>query len=414
MSSDPRDERVPVACEARASEKCLGTHAISRRAQQKTRARNGGRYLCLPCSRRLKHSGRANPNARHMDLDDGLLDTIDTEGKAYLLGWIASDGSVRPGTVTLLIHPKDAPVLAQLLRIVGATLPMTEHNGLVGFSINSQQVVRAVCRHLGIEPGKKSHAVGFPDLGSDELRWAFVRGFFDGDGYVASPGARTAPRCGLTTNSAAMRAALLEFIGIPAYHNPKEGSLEWNGNAALDLLAKLYDTATYRLARKYDLYLDWCMWVPSLSGGGRHGAENLFRWTKTRPDAVAPSKSRASDSGFDLVLLEPVKQMGDVTLYDTGVRVQPAFGWYFDLVPRSSISKTGYMLANSVGVIDRTYTGPVLVALRKVDPEAPDLELPARLVQIIPRPIIHVQLEQVETLDETERGAGGFGSTGTA
>ena len=99
-------------------------------------------------------------------------------------------------------------------------------------------------------------------------------------------------------------------------------------------------------------------------------------------------------------------------LYDTGIKVQPAFGWYFDLVPRSSISKTGYMLANSIGVIDRTYVGPVLVPLRKVDPHAPDLELPARLVQIIPRPIVHIQWEEVEALDETARGAGGFGSTG--
>ena len=414
MSADPRDERVPVACEARASEKCRGTQAISRRAQQKTRARNGGRYLCMPCSRRLKHSGRSNPNARHMDLDDAFLDTIATEGQAYLLGWIASDGSVTAGTVTLQIHPKDATVLAPLLRIVGAALPVFERGGLVGFSINSQQVVRAVCRHLGIEPGKKSHTVGFPELESDALRWAFVRGFFDGDGHVVRPGTRTAPRCGITTSSAAMRAAILDFAQIPAYHDPKEGRLEWNGNAALDLLGALYDGATVYLARKRDLYLDWCTWVPALSGSGRTGQDEHFRWAKTRSDAAAPSKSRASDSGFDLVLLEAVQQLGDVTLYDTGIRIQPAYGWYFDLVPRSSISKTGYVLANSVGVIDRTYTGPILVALRKADAEAPDLEVPARLVQIIPRPIVHVQLVEVDDLDATDRGTGGFGSTGMA
>ena len=413
--SDPRDARVPVTCEARASEKCHGTHAISVRAQQKNRARNGGRYLCLPCSRRLKFSGRQNPNARHMDLDDGLLDTIDTEGKAYLLGWIASDGSVTEGTIALSVHDKDRLILGALLRILGTDLPVYgKGESQSGVSINSQRMVRAVCGHLGIAPGKKSHTVGFPDLASDALRWAFVRGFFDGDGHVASPGTRTAPRCGITTGSAAMRAAILEFCEIPAYHDPKEGRLEWNGNAALDFLARLYDGAAYRLARKYDLFLDWCVWVPSLSGNGRYGDEDLFHWTKTRPDAVAPSKSRASDSGFDLVLLEAVRQLGDVTLYDTGVRVQPAYGWYFDLVPRSSISKTGYMLANSVGVIDRTYTGPVLVALRKVDPDAPNLDLPARLVQIIPRPVVHVRFVEVDALDETARGAGGFGSTGTA
>ena len=407
-----RDERIEVTCEAKVSETCRGTHRISRRAEQKNRARNEGRYLCLPCSRRLKFSGRDNPNARHMTLDDGFLDTIDTEGKAYVLGWIASDGSVREGTITLQIHKKDRPVLETLLHILGADLPIFERRDQAGFSVNSQRAVRAVCKHLGITPGKKSRTAQFPNLPSDALRWAFVRGFFDGDGHVAKPGTRSSPRCGITTGSASMRAAILEFCSIPAYHDPNEGRLEWNGNAALDFLAKLYDDATYRLARKRDLYLDWCMWVPSLSGGGRHGNEERFHWTKTRPDAVAPSKSRASDSGFDLVLLEPFKVMGDVTLYDTGIRVQPAYGWYFDLVPRSSISKTGYMLANSVGVIDRTYTGPVLVALRKLDPTAPDLELPARLVQIVPRPVVHVQLIEVDALDETERSEGGFGSSG--
>ncbi|WP_420455199.1 hypothetical protein [Rubrivirga sp.] len=412
---DPRDEKVSVTCEAQASETCVGTHAISVRAVAKTRARNGGWYLCLPCSRRLKFSGRANPNARHMSLDDAALDTIDTEGKAYLLGWIASDGSVSEGTVSLQIHAKDRLVLGTLLRILGADLPVTERGDRVGISINSRQIARAVCRHLGIGPGKKSGTVRFPDLSSEDLRWAFVRGVFDGDGHVVAPGrTRTAPRCGITTQSASMRASILEVCQIPAYHDPREGRLEWNGNAALDFLGRLYDGADHYLNRKRDLYLDWCVWVPSLSGGGRYGDADLFRWTKTRPDAVAPSKSRASDSGFDLVLLEPVKVLGDVTLYDTGVRVQPAYGWYFDLVPRSSISKTGYMLANSVGVIDRTYTGPVLVALRKVDPEAPELALPARLVQIIPRPIVQVRIVEVDDLDTTERGAGGFGSTGTA
>ena len=198
---DPRDARVSVACEARASEACKGTHVLSIREEAKTRARNGGVYLCLPCMRRLHVSGRRNPNARHMTLDDGFLDTLDTEGKAYLLGWIASDGAIRKGTITLVVHDKDRVVLDTLIGITGAELPVfkkTEDQS--GFSINSQRVVRAVCGHLGIPPGKKSHTVGFPDLATDALRWAFLRGFFDGDGFVAQTGLRTSPRCGIATS----------------------------------------------------------------------------------------------------------------------------------------------------------------------------------------------------------------------
>ncbi|MBA2544049.1 MAG: hypothetical protein H0V17_30680 [Deltaproteobacteria bacterium] len=166
------------------------------------------------------------------------------------------------------------------------------------------------------------------------------------------------------------------------------------------------------MPRKHDLYLDWCCWSPIRRGPGNTGATPLFLWARTHPDAVPPSKGAVSDSGFDLTLIAPAKSHGAVTFYRTGIRVQPAFGWYFDLVPRSSISKSGYMLANSVGIIDRGYTGEIFVPLVKIDPEAPDLELPIRLVQIVPRQIIAAELVEVSDFDETSRGDRGFGSSG--
>ena len=290
------------------------------------------------------------------------LDLIDTTDQAYLLGRVAGGGTE-------------------------GALP---------------EAARA---RLDLAPDGR--ATRFPDWGRDALRLAFLRGLFDESAEVAEPSeTQREPWCRLPVASAAFGSRVADAVGTPPAR--ADGALVWQGNAALDVLAALYD-GDDRLprARARDAYRAWCGSVPF----GR--AMPPFRWSKTRPDAVAPSKSRASDSGFDLVLLEAVKRMGDVTLYDTGIQVQPAFGWYFDVVPRSSISKTGYALANSVGVIDRTYTGPILVALRKADPDAPDLPLPSRLVQMIPRPIVHVRMEAVESLDETERGAGGFGSTGT-
>ena len=132
----------------------------------------------------------------------------------------------------------------------------------------------------------------------------------------------------------------------------------------------------------------------------------------TREDAVLPSKSSPSDSGFDLTLIDIAKKIGKVTLYNTGVKVQPPFGMYFDMVPRSSVIKSGYMLANSVGIIDQGYTGEIMVPLIKIDPDAPDLQLPNRLVQLIPRKWHHMQIENVTELENTTRSEGGFGSTG--
>ena len=139
------------------------------------------------------------------------------------------------------------------------------------------------------------------------------------------------------------------------------------------------------------------------------------RFKKTHPQAVAPSKVHATDSGYDLVLVEKLKEVNNVTFYDTGIQVAPPAGFYFDLVGRSSISKSGYMLANNIGIIDNSYRGNIMVALVKIDHAAPDLVLPARLVQIIPRRVWDLPLEDVGDgeLNATARGTGGFGSSGS-
>lgn len=136
------------------------------------------------------------------------------------------------------------------------------------------------------------------------------------------------------------------------------------------------------------------------------------RFIKSSPDAIKPTKGHKTDSGYDLTLLKVHKQIGNVTMYDTGIKVCPPRGYYFDLVPRSSIIKSGYMLANNIGIIDQDYQGSVYVPLVKIDKTKPDLVLPNRLVQLIPRKVIHFEMEEVESFEETKRGSGGFGSTG--
>jgi deoxyuridine 5'-triphosphate nucleotidohydrolase len=410
LRRDPRDERIPISCEAGTSEGCKRSYQVSIRAEAKNRGHNGGRFICLPCSRYEKNSGRQNPNARHLSLDDGCFSKVDTEGKAYLLGWIASDGSITRGTIALFVHRKDSAILRQWNQIIGAELPTRSLRNLVGISINSQQIVSDVCRWLGARPGKKSAAVGFPALASDELTWAFLRGFFDGVGSVFAPTQERGPRCNLTTGSEVFREAVRAWCPIKASYSGDQ--IEWGGNNALDFLGRLYDDATFALPRKRDLYRDWCNWVPSLGGPKHQGRGVSFRWVRADRDARPPRKTRVSDSGYDLTLLRKVKTNGVVDMFDTGIKVQPDFGWYFDVVARSSLTKTGYILANAVGVIDRTYTGTILIPLIKIDPTAPDLALPATVVQMIPRPIVHAEIIEVEALDDTDRGAGGFGSTG--
>ena len=100
---------------------------------------------------------------------------------------------------------------------------------------------------------------------------------------------------------------------------------------------------------------------------------------------------------------------------DTGVHVQPPPGYFVELVPNSRLAKTPFMYANSLGVIDPDYTGSMRVILNTVNSLTPNdlaLFLPGRVVgQLIIRYLISLEIEQVDSLEETARGNGGFGST---
>lgn len=139
---------------------------------------------------------------------------------------------------------------------------------------------------------------------------------------------------------------------------------------------------------------------------------SLFTYKKTLDEGIPPKKANPTDSGFDLCLVKKIKEENGVHWYDTGIAVHPPHGYYFELVGRSSISKSGYMLANNIGIIDADYRGSLMVALVKVNPDAKALELPCRLVQIIPRQLHLMEAKEVAELCSTDRGTGGFGSSG--
>jgi dUTP pyrophosphatase len=133
---------------------------------------------------------------------------------------------------------------------------------------------------------------------------------------------------------------------------------------------------------------------------------------KTRSDAIIPSKSRATDEGYDLTLISVDKVISKMTTrYDTGIKTQPPPGYHLELLPRSSLSNSGYILANSVGLIDCPFRGSLKVVLTKIDPDMPDLTLPFKCMQMVLRKNIHFLVDEVTEIDDTARGSGGFGST---
>uniref|UniRef100_A0A6C0CZ81 dUTP diphosphatase n=1 Tax=viral metagenome TaxID=1070528 RepID=A0A6C0CZ81_9ZZZZ len=134
---------------------------------------------------------------------------------------------------------------------------------------------------------------------------------------------------------------------------------------------------------------------------------------KLDENAVMPTRAHADDIGYDLTAIGVYKRLSDRTvIYNTGISVKPPSGKYIEILPRSSLTKTGYMLANSVGTIDPGYTGDLLIAVRKIDDSFPDLEVPFTRFQMVMRDAHLYDLEVVtEFAEETKRGSGGFGST---
>jgi len=133
---------------------------------------------------------------------------------------------------------------------------------------------------------------------------------------------------------------------------------------------------------------------------------------KLREDAVIPHKAHETDTGYDLWVLDKHKELDNgVVMYSTGLQIQPPWGLYFEIIPRSSIIKSGYIQANSIGVVDSGYRGELFVPLYKIDKNSPDLELPKKIGQLVLRCINTCEFIERDKLHKSHRGEGGFGST---
>lgn len=135
---------------------------------------------------------------------------------------------------------------------------------------------------------------------------------------------------------------------------------------------------------------------------------------KLHPDAVIPKYAKLGDAGMDLTAIsEEWNEDNSMVTYDTGLAIEIPEGYVGLLFPRSSISKTILSLANSVGVIDSGYRGSIMFKFRYPE-EGMVYDVGDRIGQIIIMPYPTVEFEETEELSSTERGEGGFGSTGNA
>ena len=139
-----------------------------------------------------------------------------------------------------------------------------------------------------------------------------------------------------------------------------------------------------------------------------------LKFKRIHPDAALPAYAHPSDAGMDL------RSVADVTiprfgraLVPTGLVVLLPPGYEIQVRPRSGLAlKKGVTVLNSPGTIDAGYRGEIGVILANFGEEAFEVKKGDKVAQLVLAPVTQAAVEETDVVDATDRGAGGFGSTG--
>ena len=144
-----------------------------------------------------------------------------------------------------------------------------------------------------------------------------------------------------------------------------------------------------------------------------HAVDVLVR--RLDPDVPLPSYAHPGDAGLDLVTtVDAVLEPGERALLPTGVAIALPEGYAGFVHPRSGLAlKHGLSIVNAPGTVDAAYRGELAVTVINLDPrEAVHLRRGDRIAQLVVQRVEHAVLHEVETLPGSDRGEGGFGSSG--
>ena len=140
----------------------------------------------------------------------------------------------------------------------------------------------------------------------------------------------------------------------------------------------------------------------------------VLRFRRIHPDAVLPAYAHPSDAGMDVRSVDDlVIAPGRRALVHTGLVMALPPMYEAQVRPRSGLAlKNGITVLNTPGTIDSGYRGEVGVILANFGKEPFEVRKGDRIAQVVVAPVTQAEIVEVASLDETDRGAGGFGSTG--
>jgi dUTP pyrophosphatase len=341
-----------------------------------------------------------------------LFEAVDSELKAYALGLVVFN----------IQNVKNDEVIVELSGNIN--VPIVVETALKQIDpafenslpfIVKQEDVSDICKHLGVDELSYnidiSHFVK-NDGNKKEYVLEFLKAFYEKYGGVGLQDG--ADVCNVTANNKISLTSFAEYFGIPY----KLGNIfnlsqiSYSGANIVDLLGIIYKNTNLYI--KDALYLQFLKLL--------NMERPTLKYVKISEDAVTPTKANFSDVGYDLSVTGVHKKLStNTSLYKTGIKLEIPIGYYVEIVPRSSISKSGYLLANSIGIIDCSYKGELLVALTRIanvdegETATAEFDYPFRCCQLIMRKQIFPDLVELNAseLVDTCRQEGGFGSTST-
>jgi hypothetical protein len=379
-------------------------------------------------------------------IDEDFFATIDTPLKSYILGVIAFNTST-PTVVTPIIlklntikdhdnntrsvsygyysdlndnDKKNYPYFNNIDRLVGylrkiGSVRYTEDAFLLGtleLSLSSQKIKDEIAN---IKSASGDISAFITKCHSEDVNKCnqFVKAYIEKYGNIIND------NLNITFYDDMMAESIAKLYDIP--HNILKGLnkntvVQYKGVNMIDLLGMLYSDCDCPYYNNY-------IYTYNSKDGASVPTIKVF---KVDERAVAPSKSRYSDSGYDLTIISEYKRLtSNTVIYDTGIQLEIPNGYYVEIVPRSSISRSGYILANNVGIIDQGYRGNLYIALTKINGEAPELSMPWKCCQMIVKKQVYSRLEvaalsvgeatlgtATPAIETSSRGTGAFGSTG--
>jgi len=392
-------------------------------------------------------------------INEDFFNFVDTPLKAYILGLVAFNSNTDKDTLNVSIKlnnvkehdnnnksisygyykdlksedRKNYPyfnnidVLIEHLKELG-DVKYTENgciNGIIDLTINSQKIKDDITRHLDI---KDSIDKDLKDCDLSEIitMWynedvnicnQYIKAYIEKYASITSITSNASINITFYNEKSADSIVKLYEIPYSRMQGINNVVIQYNSVNMIDLLGMLYSNCDCPYYNNY-------IYTYNNRDGNSIPHIKVF---KECDEAVIPSKARYSDAGYDLTIIKEYKRLTSNTIiYDTGIKLEIPNGYYVEIVPRSSISKSGYILANNVGIIDQGYRGNLYIALAKINDEMPDLTLPYKCCQMIVKKQVYSKLVYSgssgndsgdndsggSTIGNSSRGTGAFGSTG--